>query len=434
MNRVPEPIKCDLTVIGAGMAGMAATVFAVNRGLSVCQVGCMREIGFASGLFDLLGVHPISNGKKWKNPWAGIEELIHDIPKHPYARLSQADIRAAFDELLAFLDDSGLPYYRHPERNTRLITHVGTVKITYCIPQTMWNGAEAFEQKRPCLIIDFDGLTGFSAGLIVNTLKTNWPDLRAASISFPVKGQTIEMLPEQIANALAIAQNRERLAGLIRPHVRDAQVIGMPAVLGLYQSPKVASDIEQMIGIPVFEISTMPPSIPGLRLKEVFEQGLHEKRPDYFSQTSVLDVKQETTERFKITIGYTKPYNTILTKGIILATGRFIGGGLSADRKHIRETIFDLPLHQPETRAQWHGEDFLDRRGHQINQAGLEIDDQFRPLGNNGKPAFNTLFATGSILAHQDWKRMKCGSGLAIATAFGAVKSFVEKMNHEDTR
>jgi glycerol-3-phosphate dehydrogenase subunit B len=84
-------------------------------------------------------------------------------------------------------------------------------------------------------------------------------------------------------------------------------------------------------------------------------------------------------------------------------------------------------LHQPETRAQWHRENFLDRRGHQINQAGLEIDDHFRPLGFNGKPAFNTLFAAGSILAHQDWKRMKCGSGLAVATAFGAVKSFVKE-------
>ena len=34
-----EHIKVDLTIIGAGMAGMAATLFAVNRGLSVAQVG-----------------------------------------------------------------------------------------------------------------------------------------------------------------------------------------------------------------------------------------------------------------------------------------------------------------------------------------------------------------------------------------------------------
>jgi len=43
----------------------------------------------------------------------------------------------------------------------------------------------------------------------------------------------------------------------------------------------------------------------------------------------------------------------------------------------------------------------------------------------SGRPAFKLLFAAGSILAHQDWMRMKCGSGLALATGFAAVQSFV---------
>ncbi len=67
----------------------------------------------------------------------------------------------------------------------------------------------------------------------------------------------------------------------------------------------------------------------------------------------------------------------------------------------------------------------MDSRGHLINQAGLEIDDAFRPLDDSGGPAFETLFAAGSILAHNDWKRMKCGAGIAIATAFGAVNAFI---------
>ena len=427
----PNTITCDLTVIGCGIAGMAATVFAANRGLSVCQVGSMREIGFASGLLDLLGVHPISEGKAWDDPWAGIDALVHDIPNHPYSKLSGADIRAAFDELLTFLENSGLPYSRDPDRNSRLITHVGTIKTTYCAPKSMWNGVEAYGQKRPCLIVDLHGLKGFSAGLIVNTLKTSWPDLRAARIAFPVKGQMIEVFPEHLANTLANPQNLEILGRLIQPHVQDAQVVGLPAVLGLSHSPKVASVMAGFLGVPVFEIPTMPPAVTGLRLKEAFERGLSKNRPYYFSQNSVLDVRQVTAKGFMLSIGPGKTKQMILCKGIILATGRFIGGGLSADRNHIRETIFALPVYQPETRAQWHREDFLDRRGHLINQAGLETDDHFRPLGSKGNPAFHNLFAAGSILAHQDWKRMKCGSGLAIATAFGAVKSFVEKMNHE---
>lgn len=431
MNKDLDPIKCDLTVIGAGMAGMTATLFAVNRGLSVCQIGAMREIGFASGLFDLLGVHPISIGKQWDNPWAAIETLIHDLPKHPYALLSYTEIRSAFNELLTFLDNSGLPYNGHNDLNTRLITYMGTVKTTYCAPQTMWNGAEAFKNKRPCIIVDFNGLRGFNAGMIVETLKKNWPGLRATRITYPYDRQTVDVSPEHVAGTLAISQNREKLAGLIRPHILNAEFVGMPAVLGLHHSALVAADLEKRIGVPIFEISTMPPSIPGLRLKEAFESGLREKRPNYFSQASVLDVNKEANGEFKITLDHSKSNPMIFSKGIILATGRFLGGGLSSDRKRIRETIFNLPVYQPKARSQWHRENCFDLRGHPINQAGLETDDQFCPLGYNGRPAFKNLFAVGSILAHQDWKRMKCGTGLATATSFCAVKFFIEAMNKD---
>ena len=48
--------SCDLMVIGAGMAGMAAALFAARRGLSVAQTGLTGETLYASGLFDLYGV------------------------------------------------------------------------------------------------------------------------------------------------------------------------------------------------------------------------------------------------------------------------------------------------------------------------------------------------------------------------------------------
>ena len=315
-----DPIECDLTVIGAGMAGMATTLFAANRGLSVCQVGSTSEIGFASGLFDLLGVHPMKDGKRWDDPWKGIKELVRDIPEHPYAKLTEIDIKNSFDELLGFLQAAGLPYLRHPDRNVRVITHMGTTKRTYCVPQTMRNCIDAFEQQTPGLIIDFAGLKGFSAGLIVAALSKEWPGLRNTLVTFPGKEQMVEVLPEHMANALVISRNCERLADAIRPHVQEAKVVGIPAVLGLYQSSKVTSDLAELIGVPVFEISTMPPSIPGLRLKEAFERGLREKRAGYFSHRSVLEVKEKGSGGFEIAIGTSGKEKIIISKGIVLAT------------------------------------------------------------------------------------------------------------------
>jgi len=126
MNK--DTIQCDITVIGAGMAGMAATLFAVNRNLSTAQVGSTSEVGFASGLFDLLGIHPIGERRRWDDPWAGIETLVQDIHNHPYARVKMAEIKAAFEELLVFFQDVGLSYFRDLNRNVNVITPLGTLK------------------------------------------------------------------------------------------------------------------------------------------------------------------------------------------------------------------------------------------------------------------------------------------------------------------
>ncbi|HKI81631.1 MAG TPA: anaerobic glycerol-3-phosphate dehydrogenase subunit B, partial [Pseudodesulfovibrio sp.] len=69
--------------------------------------------------------------------------------------------------------------------------------------------------------------------------------------------------------------------------------------------------------------------------------------------------------------------------------------------------------------------EFFHTKGHGANASGLEVDDLFRPLGRDGRPAHERLFAAGAILAHQDWMRMKCGAGLAITSAWRAVQGVV---------
>ena len=91
-------IDCDLLVIGRGMTGMAASLFAADRGLSTVQVGMTGGLIFASGLLDLLGVYPLNDTKLWTDPWAGIDHLVKEIPNHPYARLKREDIEGAFQE------------------------------------------------------------------------------------------------------------------------------------------------------------------------------------------------------------------------------------------------------------------------------------------------------------------------------------------------
>jgi len=417
-------IDCDLVIIGAGMAGMAASLFAGNRNIDTVQVGITSEIIFASGLIDLLGVHPVASGNIRKDPWEGIENLCLDIPDHPYAKISPTIIHDAVEELIAFLNESGLVYVRHERQNALVLTPAGTIKPTYFVPRTMWNGVRALETKAPCLIVDIEGLKGFGARQIVASFKSLWPGLDHATISYPGSVNQGEVYLEPLARSLAIPQNRKTLADELRSCLKNARFLGMPAVFGIQDAHRILSDIEKLVGVPMFEIPTMPPSIPGLRLKETFESNLSAKGIRRFFQKHVMGVQVEGKE-FIIQIGDTSPETLIKTRGIVLASGRFLGKGLSADRKQIRESIFNLPVHQPDKRSEWHCYEFLDPAGHPVNRAGLETDDRFRPLDRSGKAAHENLFAVGSILAHQDWIRQKCGSGLAIASAYAAVNAFI---------
>jgi glycerol-3-phosphate dehydrogenase subunit B len=422
-----ETIKCELTIIGTGMAGNAAAVFAANRGLSVVQVGCPGQTLFASGFLDLMGVHPVQEKRVWHDPWAGIETVCRDIPDHPYSRLNRKDIQNSFEEFISFLNTSGINYRWHKDRNINVLTPMGTFKPTYGVPETMWSGVKAIEDQKPCLIIDFQRLKGFSARQIAACLKEKLPMVNTARILFPEFDYMGEIFPEHMARALELSENRKKLSQIIEKHVGNMQVVGIPAILGMYRSREILSDMEEQIGVPIFEIPTMPPSVTGLRLKEAFEQHLPKRGVRLLTPKRVMGVKfSEKGKNFIFDVGNNQLNYKIQSQSAILASGRFMGKGLHAERKRIKETIFDLPVHQPKNRAHWHLKDFLDNRGHSINLAGVEIDNLFRPLNRPGQPAFRMLFAAGSILAHQDWIRMKCGSGLAIATAFGAVKALLK--------
>jgi glycerol-3-phosphate dehydrogenase subunit B len=406
------------------MAGIAAAVFAVNRGISTVIAGSLGESWFTGGLIDLMGVHPIGSAKTWQDPWAAVEAVAADIPGHPYARLQRDDIQAALGEFYAFLADTGLPYRFEDDRNANLITAFGAVKTTHGVPQTMWPGVEALSRQAPCLIVDLQGLKGFSARLLVERLKSAWPGLKALSIPSIYSEQAHEINPVPLARDLEIAEHRQRLAELIKPHVKDVEFVGLPAVLGIHQAATVVRELSELLGKPIFEIPAMPPSIPGMRLKEAFLRSLPAKGVHCMFQKHVLKAEFTADREFLLDIGRSEREAAIRAEGVLLATGRFLGGGLQSDHETIREPIFDLPVLQPQGRKHWHSDRFWEPAGHAVNQAGLETDAMLRPLGSDGHPAFEKLFAAGIILAHQDWTRMKCGSGLSVATAHGAVKSF----------
>lgn len=418
MKPTTRYIKTELAIIGTGLAGIAASIFALNRGISCTLAGNTGALAYTTGYLDLLGY---ADGRFLDNPWEGLKELKKNHEKHPLAAIDPKKIHSAYAEFTSFISEIGIGYTSPKAANLHAITPAGTIKPTLCVPRTMAKGVDALRKNSPCTIIGFKGLKGFSALQVAANLKATWPDIEAKIISFPGH-ESGELYAEVAARSLEVPDTRAQLAERIRMEAGNSTYIGLPAILGMHNPDIVLADLEKLTGLSIFEIPTMPPSVPGIRLREIVEQTFPARGMNLIPQQKVkaIDFGQES-----IILKLSDNFGPIeiSAQTALLATGRFLSGGLEAHYDHISESLVDLPVYQPHSREEWYREQYLDGRGHDIHLAGIETDEYCQPLDKDGNVFDKRLFAAGIVLAHQDWIRQRCGAGVAIATALEAVEA-----------
>jgi len=413
----------DLAVIGAGIAGISASVFAANRGLKTVQVGHNSEIGFASGCFDLMGADPMNQGGFCKTPWRAVESVLNKNKKHPYSKLKKDAVVSAFNEFSGFMSSVNLPCKSIKDENQVIITPAGTLKPSYLVPRSMSAGTDAVKQNKKMMIIDIKGLKGFSAVQISQNLKASGVDACSATISFPGKEDNNELNCERMAWDIEMGSALDGFAQRVKAVSQGVDAVGLPAVLGIYNSERVRADIEEKTGRIVFEIPTFSPSVTGLRMKEKLIAKLKDIGVQSYTNTSVKKVDRNENGTFSFVIEQGVSEIHITAKNMILASGRFFSRGLCIKDNRIIESVFNIPVSQPESRDRWYENDFFAKSGHEINRCGLDTDDFFRPLNETGDVYHENLYAIGSILGHQDWKREKSGSGIALSSAYAAMSA-----------
>ncbi len=409
----------DVFIIGQGLAGMSAAVFAAKKQLAVAQAGATGGIDFSTGLFDLMAVHPVQEGRVWDNPFHAITALTKDIPRHPYALVSAENIKKAFSVVLDFLRTQGLEYTGYREKNASMLMPTGTIKHTWKVPLSSWQGVMAFEEKAPTLIVNFRGHKGFSGRQIVSVQGKRWPALQSVSINFP--GMSGELYAEHMALALGEEKNCKTLAYFLAKHLQGIEYIGLPSILGSEYPMRLVNRLQHLTGCKVFEIPTLPPSLEGTRLRRAFSRGLAEHGVKTFSQKLVLQAEKHKDGYFILHVGDKTAATEVKASCVVLATGRFFAKGLQGQRGRVIEPLFNLPVTEPE--GEWYNPDFFTPCSHPISLSGIEVDKTMRPLTAEGVAFCEGLYAAGAVLGHQDWTRMKCGAGVAIGTAWQAVES-----------
>jgi glycerol-3-phosphate dehydrogenase subunit B len=399
----------DLIVIGMGLSGLMAAKTAAELGKKVLIIGKgVGSLGLFSNTIDVLGT--ISKKMTMRDT---LYRWIKDHPQHPYAKVGLTDVDQALSSFTSLFPPP-YSFQTIADRNCLIPTGAGTLRTTYLIPATMVPGTSLKEGGG--LIIGFKGFKDFYASLVAQQLKC-----RGLALPLPDAFRQ-EITATAFSRLFERTRFREKIGTEIKKHLKVETCVGLPALLGMNHPFQVKKDLEELIGAEVFEIPILPPSIPGMRIFNRFKMWLIQRGVTFLLGYSVSKTISDRRRCEGIEVLH-PPISTSYSSGrYILATGRFMGGGLRANEEKIFEPNFNLPVFQPKSREEWFQKSFFNDLPHPIHQAGILTDSSFRPIDQKGELILENVWIAGSILSHHHGVDEKSREGIEIATGYAAVK------------
>lgn len=388
-TRLPVPSHAQeqrrVVVVGAGLAGLTAALVAAEDGAKV------ELVALGQGALTL---HP---------GWLEIGDLagLSAQPSHPYAH--------AGDALAAGLSAIDRVVSLHPAAQG--VTSFGSLRpIAYTVGTPM-------PELRNVLVVGLAGWRDFYAALVADSLRAAGINVSSTTVTMPDFGGNFDNWTVDLARWLDTPDGLARLVEQVKPKLNGATEVGFPAVLGFRAETRVR--IAELLGIPVFEIPTLTPSVPGLRLYHALRQALIQRGGRFtvgsrvvglaMREGRVTSVQAETSAH-----GRTR---TLPADAVILATGGLFGGGLESDyRGKVWETVANLPVAHLPPQGEWFPQPMLSGTPQPIHRAGLATDSALRPLDAEGSAVAPNLYAAGRLLAGASPVTEGCTEGVDIAT------------------
>jgi glycerol-3-phosphate dehydrogenase subunit B len=413
----------DVLVIGAGLAGLTAATRLAEGGARVMVLA--KGVGathLAPGTIDVLGYAPTD--RVVERPGEALGALG---PEHPYGRIGAHAVAASIEWFKAQFAGGPLPGYGYRGdlgENVLLPTTVGAAKPSAVVPETM--AAGDLRDDAPMLVAGFHVLRDFHASYLADNVSRAGVPARAMVLDRRVDGR-----PE--ANSLGLARAlddpgvRAEVAAEVARALDDAARVGFPAGLGLEDPQGAWSDLQQRLGRPVFEIPTLPPSVPGMRVFRTLRDRLraHGGRLILNSEAVGPALAGDRVERVSArAAGRTVEYRA---RWVVLATGGVASGGIELDsRWQAREKVLGLPLAGAlDPGAARFSPQYFDE--HPFNAVGVAVDERLRPVAPRaGRVCENVLVAGATLAGARPW-REKSGDGISLATGHRAAEIILEE-------
>jgi glycerol-3-phosphate dehydrogenase subunit B len=448
-------LETDLLIIGGGMAGLVAGTVASEAGLDtvLLQKG-QSATAFSSGAVDVIGYLPNAI-EPIPVPAEGIAAISGLYPLHPYSITGYDDVesediaefiarrvRDSLEWLKRHLEDTSSPLVGTFDSNMYPITVLGTTKPTCLIQKTMHFGDL---QDNDDSVLLFAGITGYPDFNPSTTAKTYLEDRIALNqpphkvghcmITINPFGKAFNISSIEIARHLDHKESVEAISTQLKKHVKQigATHVALPPVLGIRNPAANKSTLEKQLGAHVFELLSFPPSVPGLRLQWALESIYRKSGGKILIGHEAKSFIKGKRRVKSVTAKSPRRQVTIDAKAVILATGKYIGGGIAGDEKGLRETVFDIMT----VTGDYHSaSEIIPSRytqrlsispaGQPIQSCGLSVDPRFRPVDEDGIEWAENLFAAGAVLGGYNYSVEKSGLGVALTSGYSASLKAIE--------
>jgi glycerol-3-phosphate dehydrogenase subunit B len=407
----------DTVVIGAGLAGLTAALRLADEGRRVLVIA--RGVGsthLAPPTIDVLGFAD----EVVERPREALSRLVAAHPDHPYSRLPAEVMAAGIEWFKGRLPAFG--YRGGLDENLLLPTAVGAAKPSAVVPESMAGG----------------DLRGGGRFVFVGfRLKDFYPAYLAQNLAHGgrIEARAIELDPPpgEDGGTLGLARRFEQRAfrdAIVRDlagRVEADERVGFPAVLGLQKAGEVWRELEERLERPVFEVPTLPPSVPGIRLFEALTDELRRAGGRVLIGQAVVGAETADGRVEGVVMQAAARPTTHRARSFVLASGGLAAGGIRVDSYgEVKEAVFDLDLAgmsaangRPRFVPTYLDEQPLDR-------VGVPVDDRLRPIDTDGGVRFENLLVAGATLAGAVPWREGSGNGMSLATGYAAAEAILE--------
>jgi glycerol-3-phosphate dehydrogenase subunit B len=412
-------LSYDVVVVGAGLAGLSAALRAAQAGLRVAVVATgVGSLHLGGATIDVLGYAP----ERVASPARKLPGFTAARPDHPYARTPPALVREALEWLTAAVPELSLT--GSAARNILLPTAVGALKPSALVPASL--GAGDLRSGGRVLLAGFRALKDFYplyAAANLNASGVDGIEARAAEVTVTLNGDA-DPGPVRLARRLEEPAFRARVAAQLRPQIEPGERVGVPAILGLDHAPQVWSELQERIEAPLFEIPTLPPSLPGMRLYGALNSALRRAGGRIVIGGRAVEAALASGAHGRVISGIATDVGgrpaVYSARQFVLATGGIGAGGISMTSDwRLEEAVLGLPLAGvPGPDEDRFGPNYFD--SHRLSRVGIAVDDSWRPVDEHGDLLFSNLRAAGASLAGAEPWKEKSGNGISLVTGYAA--------------